>query len=214
MSERFRARAALFPLLALITAPAFAADAGKCKVAQIAKFPVVMEGPRASVPVSFNGKPTRVWLDSGAFFNFMPKAKAVEFGLQTEALPANFRVNGIGGSYNPELARVRDFGVLGVTLHNTEFVVGGSDSGNGFLGANFLGVWDTEFDLAKGAVNLFKESGCNGTVMAYWGQGMAIGEARLLYADRPDDYHIYVEVIINGKSLRALLDSGAPTTVV
>jgi predicted aspartyl protease/tetratricopeptide (TPR) repeat protein len=207
--------------LALITAftafaaqPATAAEASKCKVTLVAKFPVVMEGPRASVPVTFNGKPSRVWLDSGAFFNVMPKAKAVELGLPLEPLPLGFTVNAIGGSFTPQLARVRDFGILGATLHNTEFVVGGSDAGNGFLGANFLGVWDTEFDMAKGAVNLFKEAGCNGTVMAYWGAGMSIGEARLFSPDRKNDYHIYVEVIINGKSLRAMLDSGAPTSIV
>lgn len=215
MIARFRARTALLlPLLSLMTPPAAAADAGKCKVIAVARFPVVMEGPRASVPVSFNGKPTRVWLDSGAFFNFMPKAKAVELGLSTEALPPGIRVNGIGGSFTPELAKVREFGIVGVILHNTEFVVGGSDSGNGFLGANFLGVWDTEFDLAHGAVNLFKESGCNGMAMAYWGQGMSIGQARLLYPDEPSDHHIYVEVIVNGKPLRAVLDSGAPTSII
>jgi predicted aspartyl protease len=215
MTATIRAYAAtVLALLILASQPASAADASKCKVNLVAKFPVVMEGPRASVPVSFNGKPSRVWLDSGAFYNFMPKAKAVELGLPLEAMPAGFRVNGIGGSFTPQLARVRDFGVLGVTLHNTEFVVGGSDAGNGFLGANFLGIWDTEFDLAKGAVNLFKESGCNSTVMAYWGQGMAIGDARLLGAQYPNDYHIYVEVIVNGKSLRAVLDTGAPTSII
>lgn len=211
----FRAYGALLAaVLALIALRAEAADAGKCKVSLVAKFPVVMEGSRASVPVSFNGKATRVWLDSGAFFNFMSKAKAAELGLPLEPLPLGFTVNGIGGSFTPELAKVRDFGIVGVTLHNTEFVVGGSDAGNGFLGANFLGVWDTEFDLAKGAVNLFKEAGCNGTVMAYWGPGMSIGEARLFYPERQNDHHIYVEVIVNGKSLRAVLDSGAPTTVI
>ena len=81
MIAHMRLSAALAPLLALIAQPATAADAGKCKVVPIAKFPVVMEGSRASVPVSFNGKQTRIWLDSGAFFNFMPKAKAVELGL-------------------------------------------------------------------------------------------------------------------------------------
>ncbi|WP_295633531.1 aspartyl protease family protein [Novosphingobium sp.] len=205
---------AFVALIAFAAQPALAAEASKCKATLVAKFPVVMEGPRASVPVSFNGKPSRVWLDSGAFFNVMPKAKAVELGLPLEPLPLGFTVNAIGGSFTPQLARVRDFGVLGVTLHNTQFVVGGSDAGNGFLGANFLGVWDTEFDLAKGAVNLFKEAGCNGTVMAYWGNGMSIGEARLLSSDRKTDFHIYVEVIINGKSLRAMLDSGAPNSIV
>jgi predicted aspartyl protease/tetratricopeptide (TPR) repeat protein len=202
-------------LFAALSQAAVAADGGKCKMSLLVKFPVVMEGPRASVPAVFNGHETRVWLDSGAFFNFMPKAKAVELGLQTQPLPTGFFVSGIGGSYTPELARVRDFGIVGVTLHNVEFVVGGSDVGNGVLGANFLGsIWDTEFDLAKGAVNLFKETKCDRVTLAYWGAGMSVGEARLFRGDRDNDYHIYVEVIVNGHSLRAVLDSGAPQSLI
>lgn len=215
MILRFRiAGLVLASALATTGAPALAAAQGKCKVSMIAKLPVVMQGPRASVPVSINGQDERVWLDSGAFFNFMPKARAVELGLKTEPLPLGFYMRGIGGSYTPELARVRDFGILGITLHNMQFLVGGSDSGNGFIGANLLGRWDTEFDLAKGAVNIFEESNCGKVSMAYWGAGMAINEARLLNGDGDADKGIYVEVSVNGRPLRALLDSGAPTSIL
>ncbi|MCO6763730.1 retropepsin-like domain-containing protein, partial [Streptomyces sp. EL5] len=78
-------------------------------------------GPRASIAVSINGQPTRFWLDSGAFFNFMSRAKAVELGLPTQPLPQGFYISGVGGSFTPELAKVRDFGLAGATLHNMEF---------------------------------------------------------------------------------------------
>ncbi len=198
-----------------LAAPAAHAEgANKCKVGLIAKLPVVMENTRASVPVTVNGKETRVWLDSGAFFNFMPKARAVELGLRTEPLPMGFYMTGIGGTVTPELAQVRDFGIVGVTLHNVQFLVGGSDAGNGFLGANLLGVQTTEFDLAKGVVNLFQERGCDGISLAYWGKGMSVGEARVFRPTDEHDYHIIVEVMINGQSMHALLDTGAPTTLL
>ena len=201
-----------FALLAL-PRPVLADD--KCKMTPVAKFPVTMDGPRATVAVKVNGKDVRIWLDSGAFFNFVSKAKAVELGLKTEPLPAGFTVSGIGGSFTPELATVRDFGIVGAQLHNMQFVVGGSDAGNGFLGANLLGVFDTEFDLAKGAVNLFRPSGCGHYSLAYWSsKDMATGEARLLPPDHANDHHIYVEVVINGHSLRAILDTGAPDTIL
>jgi predicted aspartyl protease/tetratricopeptide (TPR) repeat protein len=199
-------------LLSALPHPALADD--KCKVNQIAGLPVQMDGPRATVPVTINGTPTRIWLDSGAFFNFMPKARAVALGLTTEPLPIGFHVSGIGGSFTPELARVRDFGLLGTTLHNMEFVVGGSDAGNGFLGSNLLGVWDTEFDLAKGSVKLFKVSGCSRMGLAYWGAGMSVNETRLLPGLHENDHHIYLEVMVNGHSLRAMLDTGAPDTIL
>ena len=199
-------------LFSSLSAPALAED--KCKLSTIAKFPVVMDGPRATVQVKINGKDTRIWLDSGAFFNFMPKARAVDLGLKTEGLPFGVTVGGIGGSFTPELTTVHDFGIVGAQLHNVQFVVGGSDVGNAFLGSNLLGVFDTEFDLTPGAVNLFKEAGCGHLSMAYWGAGMKVGEARLLSPDHDKDHHIYVEISINGHALRAMLDTGAPTTFV
>jgi predicted aspartyl protease/tetratricopeptide (TPR) repeat protein len=212
MNSLLRAAAPmLLALCAMLAHPARAEDAGKCKVVLYARLPVVMEGSRASVPVTVNGKETRLWLDSGAFYNFMSKAKAAELGLITEPLPPGFRVNGIGGSFTPELARVRDFGLGGGTLHNTEFIVGGSDAGNGFLGANLLGVVDTEFDLAKGKVNLFKETGCGKVSLAYWAAGMVVGEMRLLAGNNSNDHHIYGELQINGHTVRAMLDTGAET---
>ncbi len=215
MNLRFRLCAACLPvLLAILSPPAWAGDGGKCKIVPVAKFPVVMEGPRASVQVSLNGRESRIWLDSGAFFDFMPKAMAVELALPSEPVPPGFIISGIGGSYAPTLVHVHDFGIAGVTLHDVDFFVGGSDNGNAFLGANFLGIMDTEFDLAKGAVNLWKESGCNRLNMAYWGAGMAVGEARLFSGDRPTDHHIYVEVLVNDHSLRAILDTGAPTSII
>ncbi len=137
------------------------ADASKCKFNELASLPVVMDGFSPTIPVNINGKQARFALSSGAFFNEMSQAEAAELGLATQPLPSGFIVAGQGGSYTPELARVRDFQLAGAKFQNVEFVVGGNDHGNGYLGANLLGVWDTEFDFAKGSVKLFKASGCN-----------------------------------------------------
>ena len=157
MKNRFRSAAPLaLALCAALPLTARADDASKCKFIEFAKLPVVMEDDRASIAVTINGKPPRLWLDSGAEMNFMSKAKAVELGLKTEALPMGSLMEGIGGTYRPEVAQVRDFyGILGTHLPNVRFVVGGNDAGNGFIGASMLGLFDSEFDLAKGAVNWF-----------------------------------------------------------
>ncbi len=75
-------------------------------------------------------------------------------------------------------------------------------------------MWDTEFDLAKGAVNLFKEADCNRTNLAYWSTGMAVGEAHLFSGEGDNDRHIYVEVLVNDHSMRAVLDTGAATSII
>lgn len=195
--------------------PGLARAADQCTVNRWAHLPVTMEGPRASVAAKVNGKDTRFWLDSGGFFNFMSKAKAAELGLRTESLPAYYRVNGVGGDYSPQLATVRDLGLFGVNFRNIEFVVGGSDAGNAFIAADLLGKFDTEYDLAHGAVNFFKVSGCKDANLAYWSQGMAVGVARLIKPENSvyqirEDNHIYFEVFVNGHKLVAMLDTGSP----
>jgi len=208
-------RSAALAALALSVSPsAWADDAAKCRLEGIGSLPVTMEGSRATIAVTVNGKPTRFWLDSGAFFNFMPAAKARELALSTSALPIGFMMTGIGGSYVPELARVRDFGLGKGILHNMEFLVGGSDVGNGFLGANLLGIVDTEFDFAHGNLVLFRNNTCKKVSLAYWSQGMAVGEMPLLYGNDSSDHHIYAEMTINGRPMRAMLDTGAPTTLL
>lgn len=210
--KRRRALLAL-ALCASLPLPALADDGSKCKITVFARLPVVMQGDRASVPVTVNGKETRLWLDSGAFFNTMPKAKAVELGLSVGPPPVDLIVTGIGGEFTAEYAKVRDFGIGAGTLHNMEFIVGGSDSGNGFIGANLLGIVDTEFDFAKGKVMLFRDSGCGHADLAYWAQGMAVGEMKLISAQE-NDHHIFGELSINGHTLRAMLDTGADTSIV
>lgn len=207
--------AASLILLAAALPHAARADDGKsCKLAGLGTLKVLMEGPRASIPVKINGSETRLWLDSGAFFNFMSAAQAAEFKLPKEPLPDGFFVTGIGGSYVPSLATVSDFELAGAKLHKMQFVVGGSDAGNGFLGANLLGVFDTEFDLAKGAVRLFHAKGCQGANLAYWGAGMAVGQIRKTSPGEDHDYHIYGEVMVNGHRLTAMFDTGAPDSAL
>jgi hypothetical protein len=144
----------------------------------------------------------------------MPKAKAVGLGLSIGPAPTGLYIAGTGGGFTPELATVRDFEFADAHLHNMQFVIGGSDVGNGVIGANWLGTWDTEFDLGKGAVNFFTESGCGHTNIAYWASGMTLNEARLLPGQGENDRIIYVEVFLNGHALRAVLDSGAPSTSI
>src|SRR4051812_24376905 len=92
----------------LTAAPAFAAGAG-CKLGVMADLPVTMEGMRASVPVKIDGKETRLWLDSGAFFSIMPRAKAAEFGLKITSAPFGLRLLGVGGESSPGVVTVKKF---------------------------------------------------------------------------------------------------------
>lgn len=194
-----------------LPAPAFASD---CKLGVMADLPVTMQGMRASVPVTIDGNETRLWLDSGAFFSVMPRARAMELGLKIGAAPFGLRLVGIGGSSDTELVTVRHFGIADRTLDDVQFLVGGSDVGNGLIGRNLLALADTEFDLAGGTVKLTQPHGCNKMAIAYWAAGKPFFTTTLDGDDNRSSHLFRVMVRINGVQIKAEYDSGSPTTLI
>lgn len=176
--------------------------------------PVTMEAMRASVPVEVNGKMTSFWLDSGAWFSIMPQAKAIELGLRLDPAPANLSMTGIGGSFIPQVTRIKDFAVAGSMLHNVNFLVGGSDAGNGLIGRNMLANGDLELDLPHGIVKLITAKHCENSNMAYWAAGKPYFTVRLL--PNKDDTSVHslgFPVLLNGHEVKAVIDTGAITIV-
>ncbi|WP_298166738.1 aspartyl protease family protein [Novosphingobium sp.] len=181
----------------------------KCTVGMVARLPVTMEGPRATVPVEVNGKTTNFWLDSGAFYSIMSKARAAELGLKTTSMPPGFYISGIGGDATAGVTTVKSFKIVGQELKNLEFLVGGSDAGNALIGQNILSAFDTEYDLANGHVNLIQTKDCRDVNLAYWAEGKPVAMADMFKSDNELDRHIRVKGEINGKPVTLLLDTGA-----
>jgi len=199
----------------VLLACAGSASAGACTLGKYGTLSVEMVGERPTTLVKVNGAATRFAIDTGAWFNFMSRANADALGLKPTSAPFGFRMNGIGGSAAAEVARIKDLGFLDTDLHNIDFVVGGSDAGQGSLGANLLDFADLEIDLAQGKVTLFKPEDCGKSALAYWvKQGGTYEVADLHPSVDLNDRRSFVDVTINGKSVRALLDSGAAATLL
>lgn len=185
---------------------------GKCKAINYGTIPVEMVGGRATTMVKINGKDTRFIIDTGAFYNTMPRATADTLGLHLEMAPQGFYISGLGGSSGAWLTHVKQFGILGATLPNIEFIVGGSDMGMGLLGAPLLDLFDLDTDLAAGKMTIIKPTGCGNAVMAYWSPSN-YNEAKLLSPEGSYDRKSRVTVLVNGKPVKALLDTGAHTAI-
>lgn len=203
-----------FFCLAIGVSLASHAWADSCHVGKYGTLPVDLIGGRATTVVKINGSDTRLALDTGAFFNIMSKANAAALGLRLRALPFDFRVYGIGGGANAEFADVQEFGVLDTTLHKIDFIVGGTDMGYGLLGANLLDFADLEIDFAHGKLTLFKVEHCKDMSLAYWSKDGNYNVANLEPSNSQTDRRTFLSVTINGKHVRAMLDSGAPATLI
>lgn len=176
--------------------------------------PVEMLDGRATTMVKINGNDTRLAVDTGAFFSSMSRASALALGLKLRAAPFGFRISGVGGTADADFAQVKQFGILGTTLKNVGFIVGGTDTGYGLLGANLLDSVDLELDLAHGKLTLFKADHCNKLALAYWSKVGSYNTADIERAGNSNDRRTFLSVTINGKHVRALLDSGAFATVL
>ena len=161
--------AALALLCALVTPDSLA---GQCTLGKIVEFPITMVGLRPQMTAKVNGADVRFMVDSGAFFSIISPASAAELNLVTRPTPIWFFMRGANGSASTSVAKVKDFTLAGVTLHDIDFLVGGSqiDSGSvGVLGQNVLHYADVEYDLAQGAVRMMKLVGsCSKMAPVYW----------------------------------------------
>lgn len=84
-------------------------------------------------------------------------------------------------------------------------VAGEDDSGDDpvvFLGDDFFHQADLELDLRNNAVRVYQAKECEGVPLAYWSR-------QALEVPLEGDEKIVLTVAINGKPVRALLDSGA-----
>ena len=208
---------ALLTWAVLLTPTAGAAAApldDVCEAATIAELPVAIEGRRPLVKATVNGVEMSFLADSGAIFSMVSPASAKRVGLTLRPAPAGFVLGGIGGKVDARVATVRRFGVAGLTLADVDFFVGGSEIGTaGLLGQNVLGVADTDYDLAGGMIRLVRGGGCPDRVMrdAVSGrQASAIG----LEPQTRSQRHIAGLASLNGIGLRAIFDTGAPTTLL
>ena len=206
-------RSALFGLAGLLLVSASARAA--CTVQTLAHLPVTMVGMQPLVPSKINGVDVMFVADSGAFYSSISPANADRLHLST-ALIHGFRLSGVGGEVDAYVATVKTFTLAKTDIHHVDFIVGGSEVSNsaiGLLGQNVLRLADVEYDLANGAIRLFKPSGCDHADMAYW----AIGKP---YSMMPIDWgdavhpHTIGTALLNGKRIRVMFDTGAESSVL
>lgn len=196
--------------LGIAAAPASAA----CQLARYIELPVQMRGPRPIVAAQIGGKDAQLILDSGAFFSTLSRAAAQQYGLRLQAPPGNLRLRGLNGETSAMVASVADFGLGEIHLPRVDFIVGGTDVGvAGLLGQNILSIDDTEYDLPHGAVRLLKATDCKDDQVAYWAAGRPLSALPIEARVRGQN-HTIGTVTLNGVKIRAVFDTGAPTSIL
>jgi clan AA aspartic protease (TIGR02281 family) len=198
--------------IAIACGASCAAEA-KCTLARIADWPVRMERGHLLVDGYINGQKVNIILDTGAGTTMMFRETAARLGLPVQEAKG-VRIFGVGGESQVDVAFIEEIR-LGDAVRTSwkVYVVGDKSIGADLLlSEEFFRNVDVEFDLAHNAVRLYQAKDCDGVPLAYWTtdavesvdiEPMTIGQSL-----------IELPVVINGRRIIAMLDSGAPNTIM
>ena len=186
---------------------------------QTTDLPVKMVGNRAIATVGINGTSVPLMVDSGAFFSMLTSAAAAQLKLDVGSMPGHMKVRGLSGEIDAGRATAKKLELLGGSIPDVEFVIGGTEPGAGamgLIGRNILSVSDIEFDLAQGVIRfVFPSDDCADSNMAYWARNTPVSQIKLIHdnSSRAKLPPLRGVVTINDQRLVALFDSGATSLV-
>jgi predicted aspartyl protease len=195
--------------------PAFAADAPEqCQLVRAASIDMNLDLDGSPiVPITIGGQQLNLEIDTGGVYSMLSEDAAQRLGLH---LLSTFDVRWkmFGGTQISHYTIARDV-VLGglkasslpVLVVPSEFNLGNVD---GTLAPDILAAYDDEFDFANGKFNLFLKNKCDGSIV-YWTREPY---AEIPFAIEPDSGHIVLTVILDGKEVRATVDTGASHSVM
>ena len=186
----------------------------KCEL-KVAELPVKMVGVRAIATVGINGSRVPLIVDSGAYTSILTEAAAAQLKLSLHPMPNNGSFKGVDGRVDGYATTIDKLELLGASLPDVQFIVGGIEPGAGsmgIIGRDILSIADTEYDLANGAVRfVFPSDDCRNANLAYWAGKTPVSEIALVRDN--DNPALLPEVRgivrINDKPMLATFDSGA-----
>jgi predicted aspartyl protease len=162
-----------------------------------------------------NGQPIGVMLDTGSTRSLILHSAAQRLDLPRRQA-RGYRMFGVGGESPVEIARVESFAIGQTVRKGWQLMVAGAQElapgVDVILGDDFFHSVDVEFDLAHSAVRLFQAKDCDGVSLAYWTTEVT-GEVTI-EAVHDSQPQILLPVKVNGRPVQALLDSGAPYSML
>jgi predicted aspartyl protease len=195
--------------IALAMAGNATAQTPKCQLARIAELPVRTNHYRPVVEGAINGEKIGILLDTGSAHSLVLRSATARLGLTR--YETGSRAFGIGGETPVDYVHIDEFRIGQAVRKNWRVLVAGEhDFGAEFavlLGDDFLHQADVEFDLANNAVRLYQAKDCEGVSLAYWTRE----PVEIPLEPGPK---IWLTIQINGKPVRAELDSGASGSIL
>jgi tetratricopeptide (TPR) repeat protein len=185
---------------------------------KLVDLPLNMSGTAPLINAKINDEDVQFTVDSGAFYSTISAASAAQLKLRLSPAPFGFTLMGVNGAASTSLATVKVLTFAGVPIRNVEFLVGGGEVGSdsvGLLGQNFLRIADVEYDLANGAIRLWRTEKCEHTLLAYWAAAPALPYSLIdINRTSPLEPHTIGTAFLNGAKIRVMFDTGAQASLL
>jgi hypothetical protein len=205
-------------LLACLLIPLTAGAA--CVVDSKATVALDVTGGTITVPVEVNGIVATLILDTGAQRSLVTEDAVHRLGLARDEWVGT-TMSGVGGIESRPNADPRSLTLGGIPLvrrtlnHDTSLTVGiiprthiGSLVIDGVLGRDFLSLFDLDLDVPARRLTLYQVRDCAGRFLPWQGGYAAIP------VTLPTESALIVPVTLDTTPLRALLDTGASSSLV
>lgn len=156
-------------------------------------------------------------VDTGSPASVMTEQAADTLGLKQLGLPDISYFKLFGGEKSRHYVTAKDIKISGTNIPSAKFIVVSTErlhhgvlQYDGLIGADFLSLFDADFDFAAHKLNLFLPHRCPGRVV-YWTENED-HIAKLPFALLHD--HISLPATIDGKKLDVMLDTGSSDTIM
>jgi hypothetical protein len=206
---------AFLALSCAIGAPVLAVECPPLKSIASVRLMSTPDEREVFVPVSLDGQSRYMLLDTGGALDQLTPQAVVDLGLKSWRTPT-LRFYDVQGDYADGATVVPDFSIGSLVGHNVNFVITpGSPFANdrniaGILGPGILRYYDVSVDFGAGTLTLLSQDHCEGRVIYWHAQTVAVIPMQVQQATG----HIVVPVALDGRSLSALIDTGADATVL
>lgn len=195
-------------------APAFADDCPPLMLITSVDLVPSQDNRWQFVPVTLQGKPKLMLVDTGGFVSELTPQAVDELGLHRRML--GFQQINIAGDASNQAADVTSFVLGRLTADSIEFVVApeqtlfGDDSRvAGIIGPNILRKYDVDLDFGAHKLSLLSQDHCKGKVIYWPASAVAVVPMHVLPSG-----HIALTVKLDGQDVHALLDTGASNSTL
>ncbi len=209
-------RSLLFGAAAVLGMVEICPVSAACQIGNVAAIPVEIDRNELLTQGQIDGRPIRALIDTGSNLSMIWRPALERLGLRLLNAPRRrpgVRLYGLGGESDVyttfvEELRIQSFSATDIRLP----VAGDLPNGIDFIfGEDYLSVRSLEFDVRHHVVRTMETSGCTPSELPYWAKTYSMAD--LIVAPRKAQA-IRVNVLLNGHSVRAQLDSGSSISFI